>query len=365
MGEDWVSWFPQQQFDWQMLNLNHLGAPFNLGQQYSIPSLVNSGTDMVSINGTLPVYPYPEQPHSHVGQANESHGWFYRVPRFQQAFAPTLHSGLKEKLSTAPCDNHTEAIMPKVESGCAQKRFLVFDQSGDQTTLVFSSGIGSPVQCFSSWGPNPTGLYNLKREDPGTKENLNIHLGSIADDHFDENNDTDLHSEMHEDTEELNALLYSDDDSDSTKDDEVTSTGHSPSTMTTHCRQDWFEGSTEEVASSDGSTKKRKLFIEGYSDAPALMDTATSKKSITSFEHEDDAESRCDGDMNWASGEMGYESSNKRIRKERIRETISILQSLIPGGKGKDTTVVLDEAINYLKSLKLKAKALGLDVLCD
>ncbi|KAF2291610.1 hypothetical protein GH714_026143 [Hevea brasiliensis] len=275
MGEDWGSWFHQQQFDWQSPNLNYLGAPYNLGQQYTAPSFMNSGTDMVSIKGTLP------------------------------AFMPALNSGLKEKLVTVPCDDHKEAIAPKVEPGCQQKKFLVFDQSGK--------------------------------------------------------NDTELQSDMHEDTEELNALLYSDDDSDSTDDDEVTSTGHSPSTMTAHNNQDWFEGSIEEVASSDGSTKKRKLFEGGYSVLPALMDTASSMKPIRSCEFEDDAESRCEDGLDWTSGEMNSEPTKKRIRKERIRETVSILQNIIPGGKGKDATVVLDEAINYLKSLKLKAKALGLD----
>ncbi|KAJ9166499.1 hypothetical protein P3X46_021246 [Hevea brasiliensis] len=361
MGEDWGSWFPQQQFNWQSPNLNYLGAPFNFGQQNTPPSFLNAGTDMVSMKGTLPVYPSPELPHPHVGQANECRGWFYCLPGFRQAFTPALSSGLKEWPVTAPFDNHKETITPKVESGCPQKRYLVFDQSGDQTTLIFSPGIGTPQQCFTSWGPNPTAAYNLKRKDPGIKENLNIHLGAIAADQFGENNGTELQSEMHEDTEELNALLYSDDESDSTEDDEVTSTGHSPSTMTFHNNHDWFEGSTEEVASTDGSTKKRKLFA-GDSHSPALMDTASSVKSIRSFEYDNDAESRCEDGMK-ALGEMGSEPTNKRTRKERIRETVSILQSIIPGVKGKDAIVVLDEAINYLKSLKLKAKTLGLDAL--
>ncbi|KAJ9146502.1 hypothetical protein P3X46_028759 [Hevea brasiliensis] len=359
MGEDWGSWFHQQQFDWQSPNLNYLGAPYNLGQQYTAPSFMNSGTDMVSIKGTLPVYPPPELSHLHVGQAEEPHGWFYRLPCFRQAFMPALNSGLKEKLVTVPCVDHKEAIAPKVEPGCHQQKFLVFDQSGDQTTLIFSSGTGAPVQCFTSWSPNPIAAYNLKREDHGTKEN--IHLEAISANQFGGKNDTELQSDMHEDTEELNALLYSDDDSDSTDDDEVTSTGHSPSTMTAHNNQDWFEGSIEEVASSDGSTKKRKLFEGGYSVLPALMDTASSMKPIRSCEFEDDAESRCEDGLDWTSGEMNSEPTKKRIRKERIRETVSILQNIIPGGKGKDATVVLDEAINYLKSLKLKAKALGLD----
>ena len=55
-----------------------------------------------------------------------------------------------------------------------------------------------------------------------------------------------------EDTEELNALLYSDDDSEDTEDGKVTSTGHSPNAMTAHDEQ--FMGGFEELASS----KKRR-----------------------------------------------------------------------------------------------------------
>jgi hypothetical protein len=208
---------------------------------------------------------------------------------------------------------------------------------------------------LKSWIPKPTVGFDLNREIPGAK-GQNFHLGPIANDEFVEDDGID----MHEDTEELNALLYSDDGSVCSE-DEVTSTGHSPSTMTTHDRRDWFDGSAEEVASSNGSNKKRKLFDGGYTDAPSLKDTATSVKPTRCFGHEEDVESRCDNGTNSLSHEMGSESGNKRMRKENIRETMSILQNLIPGGKGKDAIVVLEEAIQYLKSLKFKAKALGLD----
>ncbi|XP_048437380.1 transcription factor SAC51-like [Pyrus x bretschneideri] len=164
---------------------------------------------------------------------------------------------------------------------------------------------------------------------------------------------------MHEDTEELNALLYSDGDSDYTEDDEVTSTGHSPSTMTVHDKQNWFE----EVASSDGMNKKRKLFDEVYDHVRSVMDTASSKKHNRPLELEDDAESSCACNRSSGLREVDSFTSNKKMRKEKIRETINILQNIIPDGKGKDAMVVLDEAIHYLKSLKLKAKALGLDSL--
>ncbi|CAK7347225.1 unnamed protein product [Dovyalis caffra] len=351
--------------DCQAEYFRHLLKPQN-----TLSLLMDPNINMVSPNGTLPGYPFAELLRLQVSQENESHGWFYGLPRFRQALMPPLNSVLKEKrplldtvlrekLPTAPRFSKGD-IMPKSDSGCAQKRFLVFDQSGDQTTLIFSSGIGTPVEGFKSWIPKPTVAFDLNREDPGAKENQNFHQ-PIATDEFVEDDGIDMQNDSHEDTEELNALLYSDDDSDYTEDEEVTSTGHSPSTMTTHDKRYWSDGSTEEVASSDGSSKKRKLFDGGYTNVPWLMDTASSVKPTRGFEYEDDAESRCGNGTNSVSDAMGSESGSKRIRKERIRETVSILQNLIPGGKGKDAIVVLEEAIEYLKSLKFKVKALGLD----
>ena len=158
---------------------------------------------------------------------------------------------------------------------------------------------------------------------------------------------------MHEDTEELNALLYSDDDSYYT-DDEVTSAVHSPSRMTA-CPEQFEGGGTEKVASSIGPTKKRKLLDDGNDYLPLLTDAASSVNPSRCSEYVDDADSSC--------ANMESSSSNKRLRIEKIHETVSVLRSLIPSGEGKDAIMVLDEAIDYLKSLKLKAKTLGLNAL--
>ncbi|XWS25350.1 hypothetical protein CRYUN_Cryun27aG0061600 [Craigia yunnanensis] len=355
MGEGRGSWFPRQQFDWQSPNLNSLAAPHPLGQQSTNPQFINSGTNMVSTSGTLPVYVNPELPHLRVGQVNEPHGWFYCLPRFRQVFAPVSNSSLKEQLPANPYENHTEDVIPKAGSGCAQKRFLVFDQSGDQTALIFSSASGTPIKCLSSWASkSPT--CNSNGEDPIVKVNTNLHSGPISTDVFDDNG-TDVQSEMREDTDELNALLYSDDDSDYTE-DEVTSTGHSPSTTTAQDEQ--FEGGTEEVASSTGLSKKRKL-LDGCNDyVPLLMGTASSMNPNRCSEYEDDGDSSCVNGQNPGSGHMDSYSGNKRKRKDKIRKTVSVLRSIIPGGEDKDAIVVLDEAIDFLKSLKLKAKTLGL-----
>lgn len=362
MGEDCGAWSPMLHFNWRAPDLNSLGAQLDWQHNY-ISEYMNPSANMVSTIGTLPACTSAEAPQLQAGQATEPQGWLYCSPLHHQAITPAPNFILKDKLSASSNEGCRESLKPKAEPWCAQKRFLVIDHSGDQTTLIFSAGIGTPVQCLTSCDPNAHVAYNLNVEEEATKKDLKNFSEPVLTDEFNENNEIDVQSEMHEDTEELNALLYSDDDSDSTEDDEVTSTGHSPSTMTEFELQNWFCGSTEEVASSGGTTKKRKLFDGACDDKPLTLDTATSVKLNISSELEDDAQSSCANIKSPEFRELDPLSSCKRMKREKICETISILQNLIPGGKGKDAIVVLDEAIQYLKSLKSKGETFGFDAI--
>ncbi|KAG4147456.1 hypothetical protein ERO13_D05G224000v2, partial [Gossypium hirsutum] len=327
------SWFPQQQFHWQSPNLISLAAPNTLGLQSTNPRFMNSGTDMVSATGTSPVYANPELHHFGVSQRNEPRGWFYCLPRFRQVFEPASNPLLKEQHLADRYENLKESGTSKAGTGAAEKRFLVFDQSGDQTTLIFSSAFGTHTKCLSSWGPKSPAAGNFNGDVPMAKATGNLHSGLISTDvSYDKG--TDVQSEMHEDTEELNALLYSDDDSEYSEDEEVTSTGHSPSTMTAQDEQ--FEGGSEEVDSSTRLIKKRKLLDGSYGCLPLLMDTANSGNFNRYSEYEDDADSSCAKGQNPGSGDTDSSSSYKRMRKDKIRETVTVLRSIIPGGEGKD-----------------------------
>ncbi|XP_078164349.1 transcription factor SAC51-like [Carex rostrata] len=167
-------------------------------------------------------------------------------------------------------------------------------------------------------------------------------------------------SEMHEDTEEIDALLYS--DSDEYIIEEEPSTGQSPMKYITG----------EEVASTTIHAKKRRLGID--LDA-SLIDTATSAKDCDYNNNNNvldcsDAESSCVGGGEERETLEGEERESEGIseksdcidmnlKRKKIQETVCLLRRIIPGGKGKDAATILDEAISYLKSLKLKAKALG------
>ncbi|XP_057442473.1 transcription factor bHLH145-like [Lotus japonicus] len=376
VGEDCGTWMPQVQFDLQSSNLNSFGAPLHVGKQNATYAAVNPGVNVVTRNEGVNVVTSNETvspsalPPLQLGSANEPHGWFYCLPRFRQGFTPAPSSTAEVKPPASHGKSLRDESVPNRDESLPQKRFLVIDQTGDQTTLIYSSRFGSPVECLASWDSKLHGPNNLNtHNEPPLRGDVNnvVGVGPALDDKVDENQGTDTESEMHEDTEEINALLYSDSDGYSSEEDEVTSTGHSPSTMTTHDNPAPLLGAEEEVASSRaGEAKKRKRADgDAYGDHMQFMDTANSLNPNRPIDIEDDdAESRCSSD-NFSQGEMGSLTGNKKMRKEKIQDVLSVLQHIVPGGKDKDPIQLLDEAIRCLKSLKVKARALGLDALQD
>ncbi|XP_060173294.1 transcription factor bHLH143-like [Lycium barbarum] len=340
MERDILSWFHHQYPDLQSAHSNFSSRGLNIGQHNSVPIYMSPYSNEVPVKGDYSPFLFSGPLESKAIQPTEAHNLFHCLPQFHQGFAPVLSTIVKEKIAPQSVDN--------AGLGSAQKRFLVFDQSGDQTTCT-------PVQCLPSWLPNPYTPCNVINKGPQIKGNGICSSGHyLSGEYSEENHRDDVESELHEDTEELNALLYSDDDDSYSEDGEVVSTGHSPSNMTVH---DYSEEG-EEVASSEWPSKRRKR-LDGSIDMPSLVDTAASAKPFTCSDLEDDAESSC-GNSDQVSESVSL-SGKKRPRKDQILETISILQRLIPGGIGKDSMDVIDEAICYLRSLKMKAKSLGLD----
>lgn len=360
MGKDFGSWIRQGCFDRQSLNLSSFGANLDVGKQNDY-AFMNPGMDMMSNNYTMPDNAPPMIPHSQLGQSNESNGWYNGSPHFGQAFMPAPNFTSEGKLPTGLEKGFRGEIAPDRIQGFPKKQFIVIDQTVNQTTFVYSPGFGSPIECLASWHSKLHGSDYLNVKEPSFRRDWNNLNGPTLTDKVDKKQGTEVQSEMHEDTEEINALLYSDSDGYSTEDDEVTSTGHSPSIMTTHDDQDFFfEGNegvgscNEEVGSSSASrAKKRKLSDNCAYDELQLMDSASSLNMNRSFHNGYDAESRCSSDSSQGS-------DNKKLRKERIRDVLNVLQTIIPGGKERDPIGLLDEAICCLKSLKLKARALGL-----
>nr|XP_043636899.1 transcription factor bHLH143-like [Erigeron canadensis] len=329
MEKGFESWFQNQQID-----LNLSSAPFGLWHRPSVPFLGS----MLSPNmtdGNLPLFTFT------ASKPQEPCDWF-------NGLTHVVNSIPKKQLPVPQATNEV------------QKKFLVFDQSNDQTTLIYNS---TPIQ-----------YHPLKPQLPIHRKREELVIEKFEDTRRSNRNFDDGYddaSEMHEDSEELNALLYSDDDAsndeiDYYEDEEERSTGHSPSMLTGSNKHEFVDDKVEEVASSTGFRKRHKLDTGGY-DVISLEDTASSAKSGVNCS--DEAEfSSCE---NYSRARIAFPKiesetfpTGKRARIEKVRETISILQNLIPGVKsGKDPMVILDESISYLRILKVKAKALGLDSL--
>ncbi|XP_042508794.1 transcription factor SAC51-like [Macadamia integrifolia] len=405
MGKNCGSWTHQQDSALQSPFQNCRSPPLGSGLENSFPVYANPQTGMASANDNLPLpgFGFPELGNLKTAQPIEPPGWFYCLPRHRQAAFALPDCVAKEKFSTFPygCFGqaaaspgadpasvqkqfHQQAAFdpldciakekfsafpdgffgqavatPTAEPGSVQKQFLVFDHSGNQTSFFISSVIAPTIPFqHRSKIPRQFDAKGIYEELSAANRDPIYQSGYVVSDGLDENQESDDRSEMHEDTEELNALLYSDDEYEDTdggeEDDEVASTGRSPSEMTGHEKEE------EEVASSGGPTKKRKLLDGEHEATCSVMDTASSAKPKGSaLEYVDDAESSCTKGRTHGR-EMGESPLGKKwLRKEKIRETVSILQSIIPGVKGKDAALILDEAIQYLRSLKVKAKALG------
>lgn len=370
METDFESLLVHGQPDVQLLNAKSSALPCDVGLQsirntpHAVPGVYNS----VYTNQNYPNTMFPFQPKP---KETQPHSRLYHLPGFGQGFANVV---LNERYLPSV---ELSGKVPTSTSGCSPKQFLVFDQSGDKTTLIYRSGIDTPV-CLNPWSSSNSKQPHLKHsnEEAGKigawSDMHNAYGPSLTDELNANSSEAEDKSEMREDTEEINALLYSDDDSaQNEEDDDVASTGHSPSIITAYkdCKQDWADEveDGEEVASSGGPIKKQKISEDGY-NVPCLTDTASSAKTSRTFQVEDDAESKCTN-SNCARSLNDYDDDDsdsicdKKIsRKERIRETVEILQSIIPcsQGKGMDAALVLDESIRYLRSLKRKARSLGL-----
>nr|TKR98936.1 transcription factor bHLH143-like isoform X1 [Populus alba] len=329
------SWLSPPHSTRKLPNFDCMTTSLDPAQLQCLPECMNPGTRMTSANMAMPGLAVSSTPNFMTQQGNEAYGEGVRNP------------------------------IP----GC-QRRFLVFDQSGNEQRLIYSS-FGPPVPKPTATDAKPIPGYFDHNEYAARMDQTKLmKLPEVSD----ENHFTSEESEMHEDTEEINALLYSDDDyydengggsdddGDDSDDDEVRSTGHSPILIKSHGTQEQAEKIIEEEGtSSDGPNKRQKLMDGGYKKS-SLVDSASSVKVERFHGYDDDMESNY-AKRQSQDGEMISILSSKQFRKDKIRATLKILESIIPGAKDKEPLLVLDEAIDYLKSLKLKAKTVGVSYL--
>ncbi|CAD5331226.1 unnamed protein product [Arabidopsis thaliana] len=283
-----------------------------------------------------PGIPFPELGKVYAAE----HQFRYLQPPFQ---------ALLSRYDQQSCGKQVSCLNGRSSNGAApegalkssRKRFLVFDQSGEQTRLL---QCGFPLRFPSSMDAKRGNILGALHPEKGFSKDHAIQEKILQhEDH--ENGEED--SEMHEDTEEINALLYSDDDDndDWESDDEVMSTGHSPFTVEQQACNITTEELDETESTVDGPLLKRqKLLDHSYRDSsPSLVGTT----KVKGLSDENLPESNISSKQETGSG-----LSDEQSRKDKIHTALRILESVVPGAKGKEALLLLDEAIDYLKLLK-------------
>ncbi|KAK7400354.1 hypothetical protein VNO78_11560 [Psophocarpus tetragonolobus] len=247
-----------------------------------------------------------------------------------------------------------------------QKRLLIFDRS-DNKTRLFYGPVLPLVQNPTVSATKFTQGYHVNKEEQQANNVAQNHLANYS--FMEESGDHAVieESENQEDTEEINALLYSDEDSSEDDDDdcdEVTSTDRSPLVMKrTYMIHEQFADTKEEVASSDWPNKKLKLFDGDYNRSSPPVDRYSLVRPNETCDYVSDAESKNSSGWAYSVDKTKVDDSlvcDIKLKKDKIRESLRVLENLIPGAKGKEPMLVIDGTIEYLKILMSQTGALGL-----
>ncbi|XP_057422437.1 transcription factor bHLH143-like [Lotus japonicus] len=305
-----------------------------------VPAYLNSSTCNFPTVGTLPRLAAPAIPSLKSELTNEAKGFLHY---------PSVETGFKE--------THTVGAFQNVNPTSLQQKLLIFDHSGNKTRMFYGPVL-PPVQ-----SPIVTATkFAQSRNVNGERQASNMGQKYVAGYSLPEESVKDHivieESEYHEDTEEINALLYSDDDFDGDDDDEVTSTDRSPlATKRTYVMQEQYGDAKDKVASSESSdcpNKRLKLIDDGYNGSSALVDNASLVRLNETSECVSDAESKNSSGWGHSVEKTKVDSSmvdGIKSKKLKIRESLRALENLIPGEKGKEPLSVIDGAIEYLKFL--------------
>ncbi|VFQ81835.1 unnamed protein product [Cuscuta campestris] len=325
-------------------NPNHVSALLQLGQPVNLPFFAD---------------PFPFTPVSQ-GVSTLLHG----SSRDQEA--TRQYQREEAQYPIAGRKRHVTAL-----DGSSQKKILIFDQSGDQTRLFFGPSFCQKDQkTFHDYNKNNNHLKHIVEE----QQNMNVTSQSSC--------------KESEDSEDIDALLYS--DSDDEEDDDVTSTGHSPCIDDHHHKQ-YTEITDEGVASSDDIRSSKRQRLHDDDDENSFTDAVKlTKLPLTRGKKHDEEGLGCsnrtpddknnpvksrktagsgEGDCTLcrcreavskrpsAEGNNPDEShENGEDKKVKIQKTLRILRGLIAGVNSDDPLVVIDEAISYLKLLRMKVK---------
>ncbi|XP_058731289.1 transcription factor bHLH144 [Vicia villosa] len=179
------------------------------------------------------------------------------------------------------------------------ENFIVFDQTDQQNRVLF----------------NPATTY--KFNSPGFNFNTHAYTQDFEKDKINQM-ERELSSSFEEDSKDIDALMSLDSDELEDYDEEEVSTAR------THEKD---ESTTDTCSSYYTKSRKKRLLSSSVQNS---------------------------------SRTKGYCSSSEKKQHQEMKRMVKILKNIVPGGGNQmDTVTVLDEAVKYLKSLKVEVEQFG------
>ncbi|CAN4080162.1 unnamed protein product [Withania somnifera] len=184
-------------------------------------------------------------------------------------------------------------------SEACPRNFIIFDQTDYRSQIIYHPARASKF-------PYPDLNYDSNYIQDGTERKIT------------NNENTGVSSYLKEDSDDINALLSLEEEEHEEYDDE--------------------EVSTARTDASYGSSTP-----ESYSN----YDFQSKKSRTSSFRN--------------SSGSSTNNCSERKRRK--LKKMVKALKGIVPGASRMNTVTVLDEAVRYLKSLKVEVQKLGVEKL--
>ncbi|KAE9600914.1 hypothetical protein Lal_00011195 [Lupinus albus] len=204
--------------------------------------------------------------------------------------ASGFHAVLPPSVKQIPPFERAE-VQPSV---CCPKNFIIFDQTAQQSRIMFHPGM--------TYKLNNLG-FNVHAS---TQDNEKKELNQM---------ERELSSPFKEDSDDIDALL-------SLEMDEL-----------------------EDLDEEEVSTARTDENCESISDTCSSYYSKSSKK-------------RSSSSVQKSSGTQGY--CNNVTKHREMKKMVTMMRRIVPGGGNRmDTVTILDEAVKYLKSLKVEVEQLG------
>uniref|UniRef100_A0A6N2KSN7 BHLH domain-containing protein n=1 Tax=Salix viminalis TaxID=40686 RepID=A0A6N2KSN7_SALVM len=184
------------------------------------------------------------------------------------------------------------------------KNFIIFDQAGHRSQVLYN-----PAVAHNHIGPslNIHGTY-IQENFARTYIQENFERTGTY------NVEREISSSLKEDSDDIDALMSMEEEEQEDCDGEEVSTART-------CRN--YGSSSPDSCSSYG--------------AKPIKNGSSVQKGSTS----------------------GSSSSNSERKRQKMKKMVKTLRGIVPGGDQMNTVTVLDEAVRYLKSLKVEVQKLG------